>query len=158
MQGRKAYAVAANSTAYNHFTGMECLHVHFLKPARLGFLQGNQIICADDMQPAPAWLEYKFHKSHLIFRWLLSQLAAWISENHDHELGIPPKSCLKWTAGELKAILENNLVPSHCGRCKEQLQMFWCIQREGELNSGRPKAQCFSFNLAGHSFPGNHAL
>ncbi len=50
-------------------------------------------------------------------RWLPSKLAAWIIEKHRHELGIPPKSSLKWTtAGELNAILNNNLVPSHGGK------------------------------------------
>jgi hypothetical protein len=33
------------------------------------------------MQPAPAWLEYLFCKSHPILRWLPSKLAAWIRNN-----------------------------------------------------------------------------
>jgi hypothetical protein len=83
------------------------------------------------MQPASAWLEYPFRKSHPILRWLPSKLAAWISDNHGQELGIPPKGGLEWTAGELNAILENNLVPSHGG--KGQLRTFCCIQWECEL-------------------------
>ncbi len=39
---------------------------------------------------------------------------------------LSPKNCLKRTAGELNAILESNLVPSHC--CKGQLQTFCCIE------------------------------
>ena len=49
-----------------------------------------------------------------------------------------PKRNLEWTAGELNAILENNLVPSHNG--KGQLLTFGCIQCECEPYSGRPKA------------------
>jgi hypothetical protein len=75
-----------------HFAGKECLDVHLLKPARLDVPPGQpNVVCADDMQPAPAWLEYLFCKSHLILRWLPSKLAAWISNNHGHGLGIPPK-------------------------------------------------------------------
>jgi hypothetical protein len=70
------------------------------------------------------------HKSHPILRWLPSKLAAWISVNHGHELGIPPKGGLKWTAGELNAILENNLIPSHGG--KGQLRTLCCFQCEFE--------------------------
>jgi hypothetical protein len=40
------------------------------------------------------------------------------------------------------------MVPSHGG--KEQLQTFCCIQWEWECYSGRPKAQCYPFDLAGH--------
>ncbi len=61
------------------------------------------------------------------------------SARSGQELGIPPKSCLKYTAGELNAILKNKLVPCHC--CKGQLWMFCCIQWECELYSWRPKAQ-----------------
>ncbi len=101
--------------------------MHLLKPARLDVPPGQpNIVCADDMQPAvPAWLEYLFRKSHLIRHWLPTKLAAWISNNHGHVLGIPPKVGLEWTAGELNAILENNLVPSHCS--KGQLLTFCCI-------------------------------
>jgi hypothetical protein len=93
VQGLKHYAGMANSTAYHHFTVMECLDVHLLKPARLPVDvppgQPN-VVCADDMNAATAWLEYPFRKSHPIFR-LPSKLATWISDNHGHELGIPPK-------------------------------------------------------------------
>jgi hypothetical protein len=106
------------------------------------------------MQPAPAWLEYPFRKSHPILRWLPTKLAAWISDNHGQELGIPPKGGLEWTAGELNAILENNLVPSQGG--KGQLRTFCCIQWECEHYSGRPKARCYPFNLAGHRFRGKN--
>jgi hypothetical protein len=44
------------------------------------------------------------------------KLAAWISENFGQELQILPKRVVEWTAGELNAILENNLVPSHGGK------------------------------------------
>ena len=67
---------------------------------------------------------------------------------------IPPKRNLEWTAGELNAILENNLVPSHNG--KGQLRTFCCIQWECELYSGRPKARCYPFNLKGHRFRGKN--
>ena len=60
---------------------------------------------------------------------------------------------MEWTAGELNAILENNLVPSHHG--KGQLRTFGCIQWECELYSGRPKARCYPFNMKGHRFRGN---
>jgi hypothetical protein len=89
------------------------------EPARLDVPPGQpNVVCADDMQPAPAWLEYPFCKFHPIFRWLPSKLGAWISYNHGHELGIPPKCGLEWRAGEFKlnAILENNLIPSQRGK------------------------------------------
>ncbi len=35
-----------------------------------------------------------------------------------------------------------------------QLQTFSCIEWECELYSGRPKARCYPFNLAGHRFRG----
>ncbi len=54
------------------------------------------------------------------------------------------------TAGELNAILDNNLIPSHGG--KGQLRTFCCIQWEWECYSGRPKALCYPFNLKGHRF------
>jgi hypothetical protein len=113
----------------------ECLDVHLLKPARLEVLPGEaDVVCADDGQPAgPAWLEYPYCKSHPIIHWLPSKLAAWIGENYGQELQIPPKRGLEWTAGELNAILENNLVPSHSG--KGQLQTFGCIQWECERYS-----------------------
>ncbi len=127
VQGRKTYAGTKTSTAYHHFMGKECLDVHLLKPARLDVPPGQpNVVCADDMQPASAWLEYLFRKSCLILRWLSSKLAAWISDNHGQELGIPPKGCLEWTAGELNAILEKNLVLSPGG--KGQLLTFCCIQ------------------------------
>ena len=66
----------------------------------------------------------------------------------------PPKRNLEWTAGELNAILENNLVPSHNG--KGQLRTFGCIQWECELYSGRPKARCYPFNMKGHRFRGKN--
>jgi hypothetical protein len=145
-----------NSDAYHHFTGKECLDVHLLKPARLDVLAGQQdVVCADDEQQAgPGWLEYPYRKSHLILRWLPTKLAAWIGENCGQELQIPPKRNLEWTAGELNAILENNLVPSHSG--KGQLRTFCCIQWECELYSGRPKARCYPFNLRGHRFRGKN--
>ena len=62
---------------------------------------------------------------------------------------------VEWTAGELNAILENNLVPSHGG--KGQLRTFGCIQWECELYSGRPKARCYPFNLKGHRFRGRNS-
>ena len=68
------------------------------------------------------------------------------------EQQILPKRDVEWTAGELNAILENNRVPSHGG--KGELRTFGCIQWECELYSGRPKAQCYQFNLKGHSFRG----
>ena len=155
VQGRKTYAGTVNSTAYHHFTGKECLDVHLLKPARLDVPPGQpNVVCADDMQPAPSWLEYPYRKSHPILRWLPSKLAAWISNNHGLELGIPPKGGLEWTAGELNAILENNLVPSQGGQ--GQLQTFCCIQWECERYSRRPKARCYPFNLAGHRFRGKN--
>ena len=61
VQDRKTYAGTSNSNAYHHFTGKECLDVHLLKPARLDVLPGQQnVVCADDMQPLPAWLEYPY--------------------------------------------------------------------------------------------------
>ena len=61
VQGRKTYAGTINSNAYHHFTGKECLDVHLLKPARLDVPQGQpNVVCADDMQPAPLWLEYPY--------------------------------------------------------------------------------------------------
>ena len=111
VQGRKTYDGTANSVAYHHFTCKECLDVHLLKPARVDALLGQpDVVCADDMQQEPAaCLEYQFCKSHPIICWLPSKLAAWIGENFGQELHIPPKRDLEWTAGELNAILENNL-------------------------------------------------
>jgi hypothetical protein len=63
VQGRKTYAGSVNSTAYHHFTGNECLDVHLLKPARLDVPPGQQnVVYADDMQPAPLWLEFPYRK------------------------------------------------------------------------------------------------
>ena len=155
VQGRKTYAGRVNSNAYHHYTGKECLDVHLLKPARVDVLPGMpEVVCADDVQavPAPAWLEYPYRKSHPILRWLPSKLAAWIGENFGQELRIPPKRDLEWSVGELNAILENNLVPNHGG--KGQLRTFGCIQWECELYSGRPKAQCYPFNMKNHCFRG----
>ena len=159
VQGRKTYAGMVRSAAYHHFTGKECLDVHLLKPSRLDVIPGQpDVVCADDAPEGPAqaaaWLEYPFRKSHPILRWLPTKLAAWIGENFGQELGIPPKSDAEWTAGELNAILENNLVPSHGG--KGQLRTFCCIQWECELYSGRPKARCYPFNLTGHRFRGKN--
>ena len=147
------------SAVYEHFTGKEsrCLDVHLLKPARLDVLPGQlDVVCADDdrQPPGPAWLEYPYRKSHPIVRWLPSKLAEWIGENYGQQLQIPPKRNLEWTAGELNAILENNLVPSHNG--KGQLRTFCCIQWECELYSGRPKARCYPFNMKGHRFRGKN--
>jgi hypothetical protein len=144
-----------NSTAYNHFHGKECLDLHLLKPARLDVPPGHwqpNVVCADDMQPAPAWLEYPFHKSHPILHRLPSKLEAWISYNCGQELGIPPQGLPRVDGRELNAILEDNLVPSHC--VKGQLQTFGCIQWKWERNSGRPKARCYPFNLAGDGYFG----
>ncbi len=42
---------------FHHFHGKECLHVHLLKPARLDVPPGQlNVVFADDMQTAPAWL------------------------------------------------------------------------------------------------------
>ena len=103
------------------------MDLHLLKPARLDVLPGQpDVVCADDGQPAePAWLEYRASVArvsvsqipwHPIVRWLPTKLAAWIGENFGQQLQIPPKRNLEWTAGELNAILENNLVPSHNGK------------------------------------------
>ncbi len=144
MQGRKTYAVTARSAAHHPFTGKECLDVHLLKTSRLDVIPGQpDIVCANDAQqgPAQAWLQYPF-------------LAAWIGENFGQELSIPSKCDAEWTAGELNAILENNLVPSHGG--KGQLRAFCCIQWECELYSRRPKARCYPFNLTGRRFRGKN--
>ncbi len=118
--------------------------------------QGNQIfLCNDDDVHQPAWLEYPFRRVHPILRWLPTELATWIGENFGQELCIPPKRGLEWTAGELNAILESNLVPNHNG--KGQLRTFCCIQWECELYSGRPKARCYPFNLSGHCFLGKNS-
>ncbi len=103
----------------------------------------------DDDVHQPAWLEYPFRRFHPILRWLP------LGENFGQELCIPPKRGLEWTAGELNAILESNLVPNHNGR--GQLRTFWCIQWECELYSGRPKARCYPFNLSGHCFWGKNS-
>jgi hypothetical protein len=83
-------AVVPVRTVQEAVAAGECLDVHLLKPARLDVPPGQpNVVCADDMQPAPAWFEYPFRKSHSILRWFP----------------------INWTAGELNAILENNLVP-----------------------------------------------
>ncbi len=101
VQGRKAGT--ANSNAYHHYAGKECLDVHLLKPARLDVLPEQQdVVCADNGQlTEPQWLEYPFRKSHPIVRWLPTKLDAWIGENLGQELQIPPKRDAEWTAGEL---------------------------------------------------------
>ncbi len=128
--------------------------MHLLKPARLDVLPGqSDVVRADDVQrhcsrrgQGGSSIRHGFANPIQIIHWLPSKLAAWIDENFGQ---IPPKRDLKRTAGELNAILENYLVPSHCG--KGQLRTFGCIQWEWELYSGRPKALC-SFNLGGHRF------
>ena len=93
VQGRKTYAGSANSAAYHHFTGKDCLDVHLLKLARLDVIPGQpDVVSADDAQQEPAWLEYQFSKSHPILHWLPSKLTAWIGENFGQELGIPPSA------------------------------------------------------------------
>ncbi len=119
--------------------------MHLLKPSRLDVIPGQlDVVCADDAQQGPAqaaaWLEYLFHKSHQILPWLPTKLAAWIGENFGQELGIPPKSDAEWTAGELNAILENNLIPSHDS--KGQFRTFCCIHWECELYCGRSGVVC----------------
>ncbi len=110
MQGRKTYAGTANSDAYHHYAGKECLDVHLLKLAGLDDLpEQPDVVCADDGQLAgQVWLEYPFRNSHSIqvIRWLPTKLAAWIGENFGQELQIPPKRDVEWPAGELNAILE----------------------------------------------------
>jgi hypothetical protein len=64
------------------------------------------------------------------------------------------KTGMEWTAGELNAILENSLVPSHGG--KGQLRTLGCIEWECKLYSGRPKARCYPTNLKGHRFRGRN--
>ncbi len=89
--------------------------MHLLKPARVDVLPGQpNVLCKDDDVHQPAWqpwLEYPFRRVHPILLWLPSKLATWIGENFGQELCIPPKQGLEWTVGQLKAILENNLVP-----------------------------------------------
>ncbi len=114
----------------------------------------TKFLCNDNDVHQPAWLEYPFCRVHLILRWLPTKLATWIGENFGQELCIPPKQGLKWTVGELNAVLENNLVPSHNSR--GQLRTVCCIQWECELYSGRPKARCYPFNLSGHRFRGKN--
>jgi hypothetical protein len=129
VQGRKQYAGTASSDAYHRYTGKECLDVHLLKTALLDIVPGqpdSDFMCADDSLLArQGWLEYPFRKSHPIIRWLPSKLATCIGENLGQELQIPPKRDVEWMAGELNAILENNLAPSHGG--KGQLRTFGCI-------------------------------
>jgi hypothetical protein len=57
------------------------------------------------------WLEYQVCRSHPILCWQPSKLAAWISYNHGHDQGIPPKGCLKWTVGKLITILAKQPSP-----------------------------------------------
>ena len=85
---------------------------------------------------------------------LIQRVWAAASDTFGQQLQIPPKSNLEWTAGELNAILENNLVPSHNG--KGQLLTFGCIQWECALYSGRPKARCYPFNMKGLLFRGKN--
>jgi hypothetical protein len=127
-QGKKTYAGQMASAAYHHFTGKECsgLDVHLLKPARVDILPGQpNLLCNDDDVHLPAWLEYPFRRVHPILCWLLTKLATWIGENFGQELCFTPKRGRKWTAGELNAILESNLVPNHNG--KGQLGTVCCI-------------------------------
>ncbi len=160
VQGRNTHAgleTALHTITFMERSALKCIFSS-LPAARLDVPpQQLNVVCAnDDMLPASAWLEYPFRISHLIISWLPSYLAACFSENHGHELGIPPMSCLDWTAGELNAILENrdNLYPSHC--CKGQLWTFCFILWECELYNGRPKARCYPFNLSGHLFRGKN--
>ncbi len=152
MQGSKTYAGVTDSNVYHHFAGKECLDVHLLKPARVDALPGQpSVLCNDDDVHQPAWqpwLEYPFRRVHPILRWLPSKLATWIGKKLWAGAVYTPKQGLEWTVGELKAILENNLVPSHNGR--GQLKTFcW--------SSAGPKARCYPFNLRGHRFRGKNS-
>ena len=153
-QGTKTYAGRHNSGRYHHFTGRERLDVHLLKPSRLEVVQEQlqDVQCDADIADQARWIECKHRTSHPIIRWLPSKLAAWIGDNYGQELGIPPMSGQKWTAGELNSILLHNLVPSSGGA--GQLRTFGCIEWESELFSGRPKARCYPFDLPGHRFRG----
>jgi hypothetical protein len=86
--------------------------------------------------------------AHPVLRWLPTKLAEWVGSNLCVELGIPPKRGSLWTAAELNAIITGNIVGGPHGH----LHTFGCIQWECELLNGRPKAQCYPFDIQGHCF------
>ena len=135
VQGTITYAGYHNSGAYHHFTGKERPDVHLLKPSCLKVVQEllQEDMCNEDIADQARWIKRKYSTSHPIIRWLPSKIAAWIGNNYGQELGIPPMSGQKWTAGELNTILLHNMVPSTGGAC--QLGTFGCIERESELYS-----------------------
>ena len=64
----------------------------------------------------------------------LRQLAEWIGENMQDELGFPDKKDPnKWSASELNDILKTYLV---CDRNGCSLQTFGCLEWESELYWG----------------------
>ena len=72
--------------------------------------------CDNDVDPVRVTITvYQYSAAHPIPRWLSSKLAEWSADDLGTELQIPAKKEAKWTVGELKQILANNLVPNGDG-------------------------------------------
>ncbi len=136
--------------------GKQDIDIHLLKPARfmpdqdyviLPAMTGH-VVQEECLAPAQDYIMYPYCTAHPVLRWLLTKLAEWIRSNLAEELKIPEKQGDLWTAGELNAIITQNLVGDPC--CC--LHTFGCIQWEGELFNGRPKARCYPFDMVCHCF------
>ncbi len=97
------------SSCLENFSHQGPEHWHIDNCKRLANCTNNKEVYCFGQLAKQEWLEYPFRKSHPIIRWLPTKLAAWIGENFGQELHIPPKRDVEWTAGELNAILYNNL-------------------------------------------------
>jgi hypothetical protein len=106
------------------------------------------IVHDEALDPEPEWIAYEFRKAHPVLRWLPTKLAEWIGANLSEALLIPDKKEDKWTAAELNDIILHNIVRSSYGH----LRTFGGIKWECDLFNGRPKAQCYPFDIDGHRF------
>ena len=152
--GRKTWAGRSQSSKTHEYKGKHVLDIHLLKAERHEAVPvaGPQLLVCDNAA-APEWVTYQYRTAHPILRWLPTKLAEWLAENMSAELVIPAKTAAQWTVGELNNILANNLVPNQYGG---HLRTFTTLQWECEHYRGRPKEQCYPFNLPGHRFQGRN--
>ncbi len=81
------------------------------------------------------------------------QLAEWIGENLQDDLGFPDKADPRrgWTPAELNNILDRHVVRDRNG-CS--LLTFGCLEWESEIYRGVMRARCYPFKMRKHSYRG----
>ncbi len=131
-----------NSHVYNgqadsrNSTGSVCLDINLLKPSKIEFVQepAPSLTQPDGLASYPSWLEYIYRTAHPVLRWLPTNLAEWIGENLQEELGFPDKADKRaesgsgWTLAELNSILQDHVVDG-------ALTTFGCVEWESEALS-----------------------